>query len=94
LANRRRARQLGLALWWKILAHGGACLGGPASAAVGVHLQDDGVRDEPVDGGDRHGRIGEDVVPGAERLVGGDQQGAALVAASLRRNWPDQLFYL
>src|SRR4051794_9722478 len=37
---------------------------------------------EAVDGGNRHGRIGKDVVPGAERLVGGDQQGAALVAGA------------
>ena len=76
------ARQLWLVRLERGLARGGACLGGTASVAVGVHFQDDGVVDEAVDGGDRHGGIGEDVVPGAERLVGGDQQGAALVAST------------
>ena len=36
--------------------------------------------DEAVDGGERHGGVGEDLAPFAERLVGGDQQGPALVA--------------
>ncbi len=38
--------------------------------------------DEPVDGGDRHRGIGEDRVPCAERLVGGDEDGAAFVAGA------------
>jgi hypothetical protein len=36
--------------------------------------------DEAVDGGERHGRVGEDLAPLAERLVGGDQQRSAVVA--------------
>ncbi len=32
-----------------------------------------------VDSGDRHGLVGEDALPGAEGLVGGDQQRPALV---------------
>ena len=36
--------------------------------------------DEAVDGGERHSRVGEDLAPFAERLVGGDQQRSALVA--------------
>ena len=36
--------------------------------------------DETVDRGDRHGGIGEDVVPLAKGPVGGDQQALALVA--------------
>src|SRR4029077_13089773 len=51
-----------------------------APVAVGVHLQDDGVVHQAVDGGDGHGGIGEDRIPGAEGLVCGDQQGPALVA--------------
>jgi hypothetical protein len=39
--------------------------------------------DEPVDGGERHGRVGEDPVPLAEGLVGGDQDGTALVSRVL-----------
>ena len=37
------ARERGLALW-----EGGACFGGLASVAVGIHLRDDGVMDETV----------------------------------------------
>ena len=37
--------------------------------------------DEAVDGGDGHGGVWEDGIPRAERLVGGDQQRAAFVAA-------------
>ena len=38
--------------------------------------------DEAVDGGDGHGGIRENRVPGAERLIGGDQQRAAFVAGA------------
>ena len=38
--------------------------------------------DEAVDGGERHGGVGEDLSPFAERLVGGDQHGAPLVAGA------------
>ena len=38
--------------------------------------------DEPVDGGERHGGIGEDPVPLSEGLVGGDQDGSPLVAGA------------
>src|SRR5262249_6828646 len=48
--------------------------------AVDAHFEDDAVMDETVDGGERHGLVGEDVVPFAERLVGGDRQRPALVA--------------
>ena len=36
--------------------------------------------DEPVDGGDGDGLVGEDAVPCAEGLVGGDGEAAGLVA--------------
>ncbi len=36
--------------------------------------------DQPVDGGDGDGGIGEDAIPGAEGLVGGDGKAACLVA--------------
>jgi len=48
--------------------------GGAAAIALDVDLQDGGVVDEPVDGGERHGVIGEYCAPFAERLIGGDQQ--------------------
>ena len=48
--------------------------------ALDVHLQDRGVVDEAVDGGERHGLIGEDLAPFAEGLIGGDQHGSPLVA--------------
>ena len=35
---------------------------------------------DAIDGGERHGGVGEDLAPFAERLVGGDQQRSALVA--------------
>src|SRR6202049_374924 len=51
----------------------------PATAVHG-HLEDDAVVDETVDGGERHGLVGEDVVPFAERLIGGNRQRSPLVA--------------
>ncbi len=50
--------------------------------ALDVHLEDGGMVHQPVDGSERHGRIGEDPTPLAEGLVGGDHQGAALVAGA------------
>ena len=50
--------------------------------ALDIHLEDGGVINEPVDGGERHGGIGEDLVPCAEGLVGGDQHGSSLVAGA------------
>jgi hypothetical protein len=43
--------------------------GGAASVAFGVHLEDCGVMDEAVDGGDGDGLVREDAFPGAEWLV-------------------------
>ncbi len=37
---------------------------------------------EAINGRDGHGWIRKDVVPSAERLVGGDQQGATFVAGA------------
>lgn len=50
-----------------------------ASVALNIHLEDCGVVEETVDGGERHCGIGEDLSPFAKRLVGGDQHGAPLV---------------
>jgi hypothetical protein len=36
--------------------------------------------DEAIDGGDGHRRVGEDLVPFAEGLVGGDEERAPLAA--------------
>jgi hypothetical protein len=40
-------------------------------------LEDRGVMDEAIDGGQRHGGIGEDLAPFAEWQVGGNEDGAA-----------------
>ena len=37
--------------------------------------------DQPVDGGDGHGLVREDFVPGAERLIGGDGEAFVFVAS-------------
>ena len=48
--------------------------------ALAAERDDVGVMDQPVDGGDGHHVVGEDAIPGAERLVGGDDHAAGLVA--------------
>ena len=52
------------------------------AVALDIHLEDGGVMDEAVDGGERHGGIGEDLAPFAEGLVGGDEHRAPLVAGA------------
>ena len=54
--------------------------GGSPAVALGIDLEDGRVMDEAVDGGDGHGRIGEDLVPLAEGLIAGDDEALALVA--------------
>src|SRR5665213_3232482 len=56
--------------------------GGAPAVAIDVHLEDGGAVDEAIDGGEGHGGVWEALAPFAERLVGGDQGGAALVAAA------------
>jgi hypothetical protein len=48
--------------------------------ALDVHLQDRSVVHEPIDGRQRHGLVGENLAPFAERLVGRDEQGSAFIA--------------
>src|ERR1700691_1954009 len=48
--------------------------------ALDVHLQDGGVMDEAIDGGECHGVVGEHLSPFAEWLIGGDQQRAPFLA--------------
>ena len=45
---------------------------GPPAIAFDVHLDDGGVMDEAIDGGERHGGVREDLVPFAKGLIGGD----------------------
>ena len=63
-----------------MLGLGLACDGGAPPVAFDIHLEDGGMVDEAVDGGDGHCRIGEHLAPVSERLVCCDQQRAALVA--------------
>ena len=53
---------------------------GALSEAFGVHFQDCRVMDQPVDGGDGHGFVREDLIPAAKGLVGGDGDAAVFVA--------------
>jgi hypothetical protein len=56
------------------------CGGGLATAvAFAGHLDDGGVVDEAVDGGDGHGLVLEEGLPLAEGLVAGDDEGSAFV---------------
>jgi len=57
-----------------------------STIAFDIQLEDHGVMDETVDGGERHGGIGKDLVPFSERLVGGDQHGSSFVRALINSN--------
>ena len=54
--------------------------GSAAPIAFHVHLEDGCMMNEPVDGGQRHGRIGEYRIPFSEGLVCRDQHGSALIS--------------
>ena len=53
---------------------------GLAAVALDVEFEDVGAVNEAVDGGKGHGVAAEDLAPGAERLVGDQQERAVLVA--------------
>jgi hypothetical protein len=55
---------------------------GPSAIALDVHLDDGGVVNEAIDGGEGHGGVREDPVPFAEWLIGRDQHRASLVACT------------
>ena len=57
-------------------------LGGAPPVAFDIHLKDGFMMNEPVDGSQGHGGIGEDCVPLAEGLVGGDEHGSSLVSCA------------
>jgi hypothetical protein len=50
--------------------------------ALDVELEDGRMGDEPVHGGERHCGVREDPVPLTEGLVGGNQDGTALVTCA------------
>ena len=56
--------------------------GGAPTVAFGVEFEDGAVVDKAVHGGEGHGGVGEDPVPFAEGVVGGDKQRAELVAGA------------
>jgi len=47
--------------------------------ALAAQIDDVGVMDQPVDGGDGHHVVRGDAIPGAKRLVGGYDHAAGLV---------------
>ena len=61
---------------------GAAGLSRAPAITFDVHLEDRGVMHEPVDRSERHCRVREDAVPFTEGLVGGDEQGSALVSGT------------
>jgi hypothetical protein len=56
-----------------------ALQGGTPSIAFDVELEDGRVMDQPVDGGHRHGRVGEDLVPFAKGLICGQEKRTVLL---------------
>ena len=76
----------GLGLGVDLCALAFALLGALAGflEAIGFALDGDdlGVVDQPIDQGDDSGGVGKDLVPLAERSVGGDEDGFFLVATA------------
>ena len=56
--------------------------GGFLAVAFDVHLDDDRVMDQAIDGGDGHGRVREHLVPLGEGLVSGDQHASSFVSSA------------
>ena len=56
--------------------------GGASPITVDVDLEDRGVVNEAIDGGERHGGIWKDLAPSTERLIGGDQGGSTFVSGA------------
>jgi hypothetical protein len=54
--------------------------GSPSTIAFDIHLEDGRVVNETIDGGERHGRIGEDFSPFTKRLIGRDEERTPLIA--------------
>src|SRR5271166_2644724 len=54
--------------------------GGALAVALDVHLENDGMMDEAINCGERHGGIREDGCPFAERSIGRYQQATPFVA--------------
>ncbi|VUX54866.1 protein of unknown function [uncultured Woeseiaceae bacterium] len=69
-------------LAWRSSASALFAQGGALPVALDVELEDSRVMDQAIDSGERHGRIGKDLVPLAKRLVGGDQDRAVFIACA------------
>ena len=67
---------------WRPLAAVFVLDGGAPAVAFDVELEDGGAVHQAVDGRHGHGVVGEDRLPLPERLVGGDQHRALLVACA------------
>ena len=55
---------------------------GLLAEAISLNVDDEGMMNQPVDGGHGHHGIGEDVIPLTKRLISGNQEAVALVAMS------------
>ena len=69
-----------------LVGSGAVLCGGSPAVALGIDLEDGRVMDEAVDGGDGHGRIGEDLGPLAEWLIAGDDEALAQALRALGWN--------
>src|ERR1700680_945337 len=64
--------------WWSA-ATALSVEGLAAAIALDIHLEDRCMMDQAIDGGERHGLVGEDLAPFAKWLICRDQHGSALV---------------
>ena len=58
----------------------GSLEGGLLPEAISLNVNNEGMVNQPVDGGHGHHGIGEDVIPLTKGLIGGDEETVALVA--------------
>ena len=82
VAARQSVAGIGCCAGWRSSRTALSFQGGSPSVALDVHLEDGRVVDEAVDHGQGHGGIREDLAPLTERLVCGDEDGAAFVAGT------------
>ena len=54
---------MGFLIVGECLHRRGASDGGALAVALAIHLEDGGVVDQSVDGGDSHGRVGKNLIP-------------------------------
>ena len=74
----RRQKSAVLAIRLALISSGRLLL----SIAIGLDLENDSMMHQPVNGSNRHHRVGKDAVPLAEGLIGRNQQAFAFISMS------------